>query len=44
MLMSILSERKKKKIIIDDVKKVISKYEKKYNDNIELVFDGKTDF
>jgi hypothetical protein len=44
MLVSILLEKKKKKIIIDDVKKLISKYEKKFNDNIELVFDGKSDF
>jgi hypothetical protein len=39
MLVSILSERKKKKITIDDVKKLVSKYEEKFNDNIELIFD-----
>jgi hypothetical protein len=44
MLVSILLEKKKKKITIDDVKKLVSKYEKKFNDNIELVFDGKSDF
>jgi len=44
MLVSIPSERKKKKITIDDVKKLVSKYEEKFNDNIELIFDWKSDF